>query len=136
MSPLRRHRDLAQGAVGRGQKPRNQVGVGVPKQGRIVRPAVLTGQEWTLEVDPEDRWVSLCLGRRDLNLGDQNVRGSRDQREQLTSSAVLTVESPSRTDGVCALAVRGAGTTVVVDVQQPRGEDMVRAVENLRAVVG
>ena len=35
-----------------------------------------------------------------------------------------------------ALAVRGPGTAVVVDVEQSRGEDMPRAVDNIRAVVG
>ena len=45
-------------------------------------------------------WVSPGLGRRDMNLGDQIVGGSGDQREELTSGAVLAVESPSRTDGV------------------------------------
>ena len=43
MSPLRRHRDLAQSAVGRGQKPLNQVRIGIAKEGRIVGPAILTG---------------------------------------------------------------------------------------------
>jgi fructoselysine-6-P-deglycase FrlB-like protein len=49
---------------------------------------------------------------------------------------VLTVESPSRTDGLTALAVRSARTTMVVDVQQPWGEDMARAINNIRAVSG
>ena len=94
MSPLRRHRDLAQSAVGRAQEPLNKVGIGVAKKGRIVGTAVLAGQEWTFEVDPKDRGISPGLGRRDVNLGDQIVEGSRDQREQLTSSAVLAMESP------------------------------------------
>jgi fructoselysine-6-P-deglycase FrlB-like protein len=134
VSPFRRHRHLAQGAVGRVQKPLNQVGIGVAKKGRIVGTAVLAGQEWALEVDPKDRRVSPGLGRRDANLGDQNVGGGRDQREQLTSSAVLAVESPGRTDGVAPLAVRCPGTTVVVDVEQSRAEDMPRAVDNIRVV--
>jgi hypothetical protein len=99
-----------------------------------VGTAVLAGQEWALEVDPKDRRVSPGLGRRDANLGDQNVGGGRDQREQLTSSAVLAMESPSRTDGVAPLAVRCPGTTVVVDVEQSRAEDMPRAVDNIRVV--
>ena len=73
VSPLRRHRDLAQSAVGRAQQLLNQVRIGVAKQRRIVRPAILAGQKWALEVDPEDRGVSPGLGRRDLNLGDQIV---------------------------------------------------------------
>ena len=47
---------------------------------------------------------------------------------------MLAVESPRRTDGVAALVVRGAGTTVVVDVEQSRGENMPCAVENIRVV--
>ena len=50
-------------------------------------------------------WVAPGLGRCDMNLGDQIVGGSGDQREELTSGAVLAVESPSRTDGVAALVV-------------------------------
>ena len=61
--PARRHRDLAQSAVGRDQKPLNQVGIGIAKKGRIVCPAVLAGEEWALEVDPKDCRVSPGLGR-------------------------------------------------------------------------
>jgi hypothetical protein len=46
------------------------------------------------------------------------------------------MESPSRTDGVAPLTVRGPGTAVVVDVEQPRGEEMPRAIENIRVVSG
>ena len=46
------------------------------------------------------------------------------------------MESPSRTDGLSALAVRGAGTAVVVDVEQPWAEEMASAVENIRDVSG
>lgn len=85
-------------------------------------------------MDSKNRGISPRLGRRDMNLGDQDVGGSRDQREQLTSCAMLAVESHSRTDGVAPLTVRGPGTAVVVDIEQPRGEDMPRAVKNIRVV--
>ena len=59
VSPLGRHRDLAQSAVARDQKPLDQVRIRIAKEGRIVCPAVLAGEEWALEVDPED-----CGSRR------------------------------------------------------------------------
>ena len=34
------------------------------------------------------------------------------------------------------IRVRGTGTTVIVDVEQSRGEDVTRAVENIRGVAG
>ena len=49
---------------------------------------------------------------------------------------MLTVESPSRPDGLSAVGVRGSGTAVVVDVQQPWSEDLSCAVDNIRAVAG
>lgn len=49
---------------------------------------------------------------------------------------MLTVESPSRADGLSAIGVRGSGTAVVVDVQQPGSEDLSCAVDNIRAVAG
>jgi hypothetical protein len=70
---LRRHRDLTQCAVGRTKQPLNQVGIRIAKQGRIVRSAVLAGEKWTLKVDPQDRRISASLGRRDVNLGNQNI---------------------------------------------------------------
>ena len=99
-------------------------------------PAVLAGQEWALEVDPKDGGISPSLGRSYLDLRDQIVERSRDQGEQLTSSAVAAVETPGRTDGLSALAVRGAGTAVVVDVEQPWAEEMASAVENIRDISG
>jgi hypothetical protein len=44
---------------------------------------------------------------------------------------MLAVEPPCRTDGIGAFAVRGAATAVVVDVDQPWGEDATRAVYNI-----
>ena len=49
---------------------------------------------------------------------------------------MLAVESPCRTDGLAAVAVRGSGAAVVVDVEQPRRENVARAVENIRVVPG
>jgi hypothetical protein len=134
--PLWRHRDLAQSTVGRAQEPLDKVRIGGAEKGRIVRAAVLAGQEWALEMDTKDGGISPSLGRSYLDLGDQSLGGGRDQGEQLTSSAVQAVESPGRTDGLSALAVRGAGTAVVVDVEQPWGEDMACAVEKLCVISG
>jgi hypothetical protein len=64
---------LTQCAVGRTKQPLNQVGIRIAKQGRIVRSAVLAGEKWTLKVDPQDRRISASLGRRDVNLGNQNI---------------------------------------------------------------
>jgi len=122
---------LAHSAVGRAQEALDQVGIGVAKKGGIMRPMVVAGQERALEVDPKDRRVSPDLRGRHLKLGDQNVRGGGDQREQLTSSAVLPMESPGRTDGVTILAVRGPSTAVIVDIDQPGAENVPRAVENI-----
>ena len=47
---------------------------------------------------------------------------------------MLAVEPPCRTDGLAAFAVRGAATAVVVDVNQPWGEDVTRAVYNIGLV--
>jgi hypothetical protein len=44
------------------------------------------------------------------------------------------VESPCRTDAISAFAVRGAATAVVVDIDQPWGEDVTRAVYNIGLV--
>jgi hypothetical protein len=127
---------LAQSAVGRTQEPLNKVRIGGAEKGRIVRAAVLAGQEWALEVDPKDGGISPSLDHSYLDLRDQIVERSRDQGEQLTSSAVHAVELPGRTDGLSALAVRGTGTAMVVDVEQPWGEDMACAVENVRVNSG
>ena len=54
-------------------------------------------------MNSEDRRVLPDLGCHDTNLGDQSVGGSCDQREQLTSGAVLAVESRSCLDGLAAL---------------------------------
>jgi len=70
-----------------------------------------------------------------MNLGNQILGSSGDQREQLTSSAVLAVESPGRPNGIAAFAVRVPGTAVVVDVDQSRGENVPCAVDNLGVVV-
>ena len=79
VSTLRRHRDLAQSAVGRAQERFNQVRIGVAEKHRIVRTAILASQERTLEVDPKDRGVSPNLGGREVNVGDQILRRSSDQ---------------------------------------------------------
>jgi hypothetical protein len=44
--------------------------------------------------------------------------------------------SPGRTDGLFAVAVRGAGTAVVVDVEQSWGKDIACAVENIWVISG
>ena len=49
---------------------------------------------------------------------------------------MLAVESHGRTDGIAALAVRGAGAAVVVDVEQPRREHLSDAVEHLSVISG
>ena len=74
------------------------------------------------------------LGRRDLNLGHQNVGGRGDQRKQLASNPVPAMESPRGSDGVPVLAVRGPGTAVVVDVDQSRGQNLPAAVQDVRVV--
>jgi hypothetical protein len=54
----------------------------------------------------------------------------------LTSGALLEVEPPCRTNGFCALSVRGAGTAVVVDVDQSWGKNVPRAVDNIGVALG
>jgi hypothetical protein len=128
---LRSHCDLTHGDVGRTQEPFDEVGIGVAKKVGIVCSAVLAGKERALEVEPKNRGVSPGLRRRNMKLGDQNVGRSRDQRKQLTSNAMLAVEPPCRTDGLAAFTVRDAAAAVVVDVDQPWGEDATRAVYDI-----
>src|SRR5215217_1710307 len=99
-----------------------------------MRTMVVAGQERALKVDPQDRRVLPRLGRRDLNLGRQNVGGRGDQRKQLASNPVPAMESPRCSDGVAVLAVRGASTTVVVDVDQPWGQNPPPAVQEIGVV--
>jgi len=136
---LRSHRDLTHRGGGSVQQSFDEVGIGVAKKVGIVGSAVLAGEERALEVDSQNRGVAPALSRRDTNLGNENAWRSRDQREQLTSNAVLAVQPPRRTNGLGAFAVRDAGTAVVVDVDQPWGKDVARAVDDIvpsrRAVV-
>ena len=46
------------------------------------------------------------------------------------------MESSRCSDGVAVLAVRGAGTTVVVDVDQPWGQNPPPAVQEIGVVAG
>jgi hypothetical protein len=98
--------------------------------------AVVASQKWALEVDPKDRRVSTDFGRRKVNLGNQHLGRSRYQREQLTRDAVFEMQAPRRPDGFWTVPVRAAGTAMIVDVDQPRGEDVAVTIENFRVVGG
>jgi hypothetical protein len=86
-------------------------------------------------VDSEDRGVSPGLGCCDVKLGNQNIGRSRHQGDELTCCAVLKVESPGFANGFAALVVRGTGTTVVVNVDQPGCENVPCAVEDVRVIL-
>ena len=52
LTPLRRHRDLAQSAVRRAEEALDQVRIRVAKKGGIMRTMVVAGQKRALKVDP------------------------------------------------------------------------------------